>query len=189
MKCPKCKTIELRGGGPYASPGNRAGSCPTCGGIWIQSNNFSAIADHFGESPKDSPESEENNDPDSRTGLCPDGHGIMIRAKVPLEPPFYLEKCGACGGIWFDRGELSRVLESDLISNLSVIWTMAWQRRQHQQEGLEQYRRIQKEKLGEEIYEQIVRLAEILKDHPHKIRGISLLHHELETGPEKPPPS
>ncbi|MFP4389863.1 MAG: zf-TFIIB domain-containing protein [Desulfococcaceae bacterium] len=113
----------------------------------------------------------------------------MIRAKVPLEPSFYLEKCGACGGIWFDRGELSRVLESDLISNLSVIWTMAWQRRQRQKEGLEQYRLIQKESLGEELYEEIPGLARKLQNHPNQLRAISLLHHEMERGPEKPPAS
>lgn len=192
MKCPKCKAIELQRGGSFPSKGNRTRSCPSCGGIWIPGSDLSAIADmlsHESDEAEDSPESAGNDDPDSRTGLCPESHGIMIRARVPLDPPFFLERCSACGGIWFDRGELNRILESDLILNLSVIWTLSWQRQQHQKEGLEQYRRIQKERLGEDLYEQILRLARQLKDHPHQNRAIGLLHHELEMGRGKPPVS
>ncbi|MFW6239471.1 MAG: zf-TFIIB domain-containing protein [Thermodesulfobacteriota bacterium] len=51
MRCPKCKTIELPAGGAFSSAGNRAGSCPSCGGIWIQSSDFPPLRT-ISESPR-----------------------------------------------------------------------------------------------------------------------------------------
>jgi len=59
------------------------------------------------------PEGMGHDDTDNRTGPCPSGHGIMIRAKVDIDEPFYLEKCTTCGGIWFDHGEWLRIVENN----------------------------------------------------------------------------
>ncbi len=56
---------------------------------------------------------------DDKTGLCPEGHGIMVRAKIDVEDPFYLEKCTHCGGIWFDSGEWQQIAQHQLIESLA----------------------------------------------------------------------
>lgn len=121
MKCPKCRGIDLERkafNSPYV--------CQACEGMWLHSDQFSLLADSTeAVAPDNTP-----NDKDNMTGLCPEGHGVMTRAKVDVESPFYLEKCLHCGGIWFDKGEWHRVAQARLAENIDVIWSAAWQRKQ-----------------------------------------------------------
>lgn len=62
---------------------------------------------------------------DARTGLCPLGHGILIRARANTEPTFYLERCPHCHGIWFDNGEWNVLAEGHLLEHLEDLWDPA----------------------------------------------------------------
>ncbi len=154
--------------------------CPGCSGVWITSKELGKISEYSSaeNEPAHSSEPPDPN-PDAITGLCPDGHGLMIRAKVHVEPHFYLERCTACGGIWFDRGELSRILENNLYENLTMFWTLSWQRMQRKQKGEASYLKSNKQLLGDDIYDSIIDLAGKLKGHPEQLRALALLHHEL----------
>jgi len=180
MKCPKCRDISLRRKGKAMSAEKHSGPmfCPGCGGVWITNRELGRISEYSSEDTEPAQPGGTPN-PDAVTGLCPDGHGLMIRARVHLEPHFYLEKCPACGGIWFDRGELNRILESNLCENLAMFWTFSWQRTQHKKKGEEYYHKTNRELLGDDIYDAIIELAEKLKGHPEQLRAMALLHHEL----------
>jgi len=80
MKCPKCKTTDLEKT-DYNSPW----FCETCGGLWLISLEKSTFADMLTEdiAPLTSPGNHDN-----ETGICPSGHGIMIRARVDINKPF-----------------------------------------------------------------------------------------------------
>jgi Zn-finger nucleic acid-binding protein len=121
----------------------------------------------------------EPDDHDEKTGLCPSGHGIMIRAKVDMDEPFYLEKCTACGGIWFDRGEWVKIAELNLAEDLQNIWTKSWQRRQSQEKSREQFLNLNQRILGEKIFAAIMKLSKELKAHPEKHRALALLQQEI----------
>jgi Zn-finger nucleic acid-binding protein len=114
-------------------------------------------------------------DQDQKTGMCPSGHGIMIRAKVDIDEPFYLEKCTACGGIWFDKGEWQRIAENNLADNLSIIWSRSWQRKQSPKKNRDNFLKTNRKLLGEKIFTSVLELAEKLKDPPEKDRAIAFL--------------
>jgi Zn-finger nucleic acid-binding protein len=172
MKCPKCKTIEITKSGR-----SLAYSCENCGGLWLADSAALAFSDGFDEI--NDREFAPNNENDDRTGLCPSGHGIMLRARVDLEDPFFLERCTACGGIWFDKGEWQRFAKSRLSHNLNDLWSRSWQRRQLKEKSRETYLEINRKLLGEEVFQAVVRLAERLKDHPEKGRALALLNQEI----------
>lgn len=117
-------------------------------------------------------------DMDKKTGLCPAGHGIMIRARVALDQPFYLEKCTACGGIWFDKGEWLRIAEHNLADSLPAIWSKAWQRRQREEKDRESYLGLNKRLLGDSLFDAVMAVASQLKGHPERDRAMALLQQE-----------
>lgn len=170
MKCPKCESTELRKS-DYA----HHYACPNCKGQWLQAGELAHGTEDSSEAPEGSGDNPEH---DARTGLCPGGHGIMLRARVDLAQPFYLERCSVCGGIWFDGGEWQRVVENDLLTNLPNLWSRAWQRNQRIIQNREDFLQANLQLLGEEIFASIMQLAGLLNSHPEKSRAIALLQEE-----------
>jgi Zn-finger nucleic acid-binding protein len=171
MNCPKCKTALLR------TPSPKSPSlCKQCGGMWVANMATMTLEESSIEDLSNGPGPLE---PDSMTGLCPSGHGIMIRAKVDLDEPFFLEKCTTCGGIWFDRGEWLRVVENDLAQSLGNIWSKAWQRKHSRQKNRQSFLEMNHKLLGEEVFNLIMELSGLLAGHPEKERAIALLQHEV----------
>lgn len=172
MNCPKCNNAELKKlsyNAPYL--------CSECGGMWllnVESTNLQAETIEQIESDLDIVGY------DKKTGLCPSGHGIMIRARVDIDEPFYLERCTACGGIWFDKGEWIRIAENNLADNLSNIWSKSWQRKQSKDNNRESFLKINQKLLGDQIFDSIMNLTKKLKDHPEKDRAIALLQQEIK---------
>jgi len=116
---------------------------------------------------------------DSKTGICPQGHGIMTRAKIEIDEPFYLEKCSTCGGVWFDQGEWQKLEKNNLKENINDFWCKSWQRQQRQAKERTNYLELNKKILGNVAFEKIMELSEILKIHPEKGRAIALLQQEI----------
>ncbi len=171
MNCPKCKEIKLKKSG-YNSPY----VCKACDGMWIQPDQITQLANISEEIAADSAGNKSN---DERTGVCPSGHGIMIRAKVDMEEPFYLEKCTACGGVWFDKGEWHRIAQTKLAENLDNIWSKSWQRKHRKEKDREKFHEINRGLLGNKVFQAILDLSAQLKQHPEKDRAIALLQHEV----------
>lgn len=173
MDCPKCKTVELR-----ASDFSEPFSCNQCRGTWISNEEISKLSVSLlhGDSDKGGAD---NNSNDQKTGLCPNGHGIMVRAKVDVEDPFYLEKCTRCGGIWFDKGELKRITETQLVTNIADFWTQSWQRKHRKEKDRESFLEMNEKLFGDDTFNLIMQLAEQLKSHPEKTRALALLKEEM----------
>ncbi len=171
MNCPKCKNAALKKK-EFSSPY----FCPECGGLWLESkfiDRLSEISDH-------TLKSNEYPDHDSKTGLCPQGHGILTRAKVnDDDQPFYLERCSKCYGIWFDKGEWQKVAENHFQENLFQIWSLSWQREQRKNRKQAEMIELLKEKLSPELYNDIVNLAERINQHPERHKALTLLNEKL----------
>jgi Zn-finger nucleic acid-binding protein len=111
---------------------------------------------------------------DKRTGQCPEGHGLLRRARVTLHDPYFLERCARCGGVWFDAGEWSRAVDGELLSNLSDVWSPAWRKHLSDQQSHESLEFDLKNKLGGALFDALHALAEQLEVHPH--RGVALAY-------------
>lgn len=170
MKCPKCRETDLD-----KASFNEPYVCQSCEGMWVHSDQMS----QWPETSEMLADIIAAGDTDHKTGLCPEGHGIMIRARVDVEKPFYLEKCLHCNGIWFDQGEWQRVVQNHLAETIDMIWCTAWQRKQRLEKEQEKYLELNKSLLGEEVFEEIMALASRLAHHPQKLRAVAFLQNQV----------
>jgi Zn-finger nucleic acid-binding protein len=115
---------------------------------------------------------------DRRTGPCPFGHGLMGRARVELDTPFYLERCVHCGGVWFDAGEWQRLATSHLLGSLLEFWTPAWRWRSQQETARKAERDRLAMRLGPKLFEKLQALATTLNNHPARDEALAFLHSE-----------
>ncbi|MDX1582652.1 MAG: hypothetical protein R3338_03550 [Thermoanaerobaculia bacterium] len=154
--------------------GGNALSCTSCQGLWVLGleegiHRIDPAPEAFDEVPP------HNRETDRRAGLCPYGHGILRRAQTHLDPPFYLERCSICSGIWFDQGEWERVATQGLLSGLFRIWAPSWQLRKQADERAKRMIEEAREKLGPDIFAVIAELGETLRGHPASSQGVALL--------------
>jgi Zn-finger nucleic acid-binding protein len=168
MKCPVCKTDTL---GLITLveelPANR---CSNCNGVWIDSNAYLAWWKAVGENIPSSP-AKIGMDPAWDVGelkLCPNSGHILARYKIFPDTEFYLDRCGHCNGIWFDKNEWDALVERELHDNINEFFTHPWQNRLHMEEVRARMDRLYLEKFGADDYDQIRQVREWLKDHPKK---------------------
>ena len=174
MNCPKCRTSSLV---RALTATVRAGfECRTCGGIWLHLRELHRLAGSTASAPGQP--AAESNELDGRGGLCPEGHGLLIRARIELEPPFYLDRCSQCHGVWFDRGEWQRLATHHLLEHLPELWTGAWQQRQRAAEQRRSYVEWANETFGDELFEQLTRLAAALDRYEHRAEALAFLRNE-----------
>ena len=172
--CPKCASqllVPLEG--LRASTGASALRCPSCSGFWVPPEVVALpatleVLSQLDAQPTRAPKE------DKRTGQCPDGHGLLRRARVTFHDPYFLERCGRCGGVWFDAGEWSRAVRDDLLGNLSEVWSPAWRKHLSDQQSHESLEVDLRAKLGTELFGLLHTVAERLEVHQH--RGVALAY-------------
>ncbi len=172
--CPKCASqILVPVDGLRASSGAAALQCPSCKGLWVPpevvalAQSAALLSQRDAKPSAASPETQ-------RTGQCPEGHGLLRRARVTLHDPYYLERCARCGGVWFDAGEWLRTVEGELLANLSEVWSPAWRKHLSEQQFHESLEGDLKTKLGAELLDLLHVLATRLESHPH--RGVAMAY-------------
>jgi Zn-finger nucleic acid-binding protein len=181
IHCPKCKQPAL---GELSELAERITAewlpraCTNCGGFWVVKGTAqvlleSGVASELAARPWKPVEG------DRRTGLCPLGHGIMTRAKVAWDDPYYLERCSRCGGVWLDAGEWQRLEREALLLNLDDIWEPAWRKRLMQDEERSQLRSDLLAKLGPDLFEELESVVEQLSSHPHSDVALAFLNDRL----------
>lgn len=183
MQCPKDRNETLTD--VMLDGGLAAKCCPLCEGHWILPEVYEEwqrlqqipdtvpiLADtDVGYRPAPS---------DLRGGLCPDCGGFLARVRISVKPPFYVERCNRCGGLWCDRGEWDVLRQLGLHTILNHIFTADWQAKTREQEYVDRERRATVEKLGEELAQQIFDLAEKLENHPNGDFGVAYLMRRFE---------
>ena len=172
MNCPKCNAARLHPLQLAEDLG--AWSCESCNGIWIPAGKA------IGAQPPGGlvVDEERGVDSDKKAGICPEGHGILMRAQTHLEDGFYLERCNSCFGVWFDKGEWQRVAAAGLAGGLFEVWTQPWQRTRRKQEAARAYDRQLNDELGGDLVAEISTLAEKIRTHESKELAISYFLRE-----------
>lgn len=182
MECPKDKTplesIRLTGNLP-------AFSCPHCRGSWIPPENYVEWQE---QQPYKSyirlPDPDFTCQPaamDAKAGLCPECKIIMSRSRVGSRTPFYVERCGRCGGIWCDTDEWETLRSLELDTVIEMLFTSEWQSKVKELEYADRERRATIEKLGEDLANQVFALAERLEQHPYGDFGVAYLMRRFDS--------
>lgn len=168
MKCPVCKIHPL--GAITLVESLPANQCPNCGGVWLPSNAYLTWWKARGEDMPQMPGSPVI-DPHwhvDELKLCPESGHIMGRYKILPDTDFYLDRCGHCNGIWFDKNEWEALVERNLHDNVNDFFTRPWQNELHAAETHNHLENLYREKLGAEDYERIKRIREWLEYHPRR---------------------
>lgn len=181
--CPKCRTIALEPGTAAPDPDPAKGgtlSCPACRGIWVPHSiierwsRASLVDIGAAEPPALIPEG------DHRTGLCPEGHGILIRARFDEEPPFHLERCPACRGVWLDAGEWQRLAAHQFLGHLDDLWDPAWQRQQRAEHSRRKLDEALAAVIGAALFADLARVVDQLREHPARAQALAWISTHLE---------
>jgi Zn-finger nucleic acid-binding protein len=167
-KCPKCRTeaLEQRGDADLWT-------CTNCGGAWAGRTAVPRMAEVSVGLPATA-----NADNDAKSGMCPEGHGILSRARVEARSPFSLERCSTCFGVWFDRGEWQRVAEESLAADLPHFWEREWRAMRRREQSREAHLDAARADFGEELYGTLTALAESLRGHPRRSEALAFLKEE-----------
>jgi Zn-finger nucleic acid-binding protein len=174
LTCPKCRTIRLKS----PSSGTPVLRCYACHGMWVTLEEAQALAtggtllDPVSLLPQKA-------SGDAIAGVCPKGHGILIRARVELEESFYLERCGQCQGLWFDAGDWAKLASSHLIHHLKDLWDPDWQRRMREERAEERHRSRLRELLGPELFRRLDAVMKDLERHPRRTDAAAYIMHRL----------
>lgn len=172
--CPKCASqLLVPVDGVRASTGASALHCPSCSGFWVPPEVVTLPATLEVLSQRDKRPALTASE-DKRTGQCPDGHGLLRRARVTWHTPYFLERCARCGGVWFDAGEWLRAVADNLLGNLSEVWSPAWRKHLSDQQSHESLEVDLRAKLGSELFALLHAVAEQLESHPQ--RGVALAY-------------
>ena len=177
VRCPKCKTETLEIA--RSSPGSTLPwRCRRCHGLWIDQRELPALLQEAPEVPAGAGEPAPL---DSQGGLCPSGHGILLRTRVELEDDgFSLERCPHCLGIWFDAGEWQRLASAELLTRLPEFWSAAWQKQQRREHDRRTQLDWARESFGEDLLARLQATAEALKTHPRRSEAIAFLTRESD---------
>jgi Zn-finger nucleic acid-binding protein len=116
---------------------------------------------------------------DHRTGPCPDGHGLLRRARATNDDPFFLERCARCGGIWFDPGEWSRLAAAGLLGDVTSLWSPAWREHLSEEQNRTSLAADLRQKLGRETFEMLERLAQQLTERDAGALALAYLRERL----------
>jgi Zn-finger nucleic acid-binding protein len=185
VDCPKERNVGLVDG--VLSQKLAVQHCPGCQGNWIPAANYASWKDS-------QPESEdlttlvdralemtcESAPLDARAALCPECNCYLVRARISLKPPFYIERCPNCKGIWCDRGEWEALEQVGLHRVVDRLFVREWQTLVREREQLAQERRATVEKLGAELADRIFELAEVLEKHPYGDFGVAYLMRRFD---------
>lgn len=112
MKCPKCNCEMLI----VERKGIQLDYCPSCRGIWFDNMEINCLQEAYPEVVFTAPEIcflKIKKDSKERTYNCPRCGKKMDKVVMNNRPPL-LDMCETCG-FWFDEGELTKYIESNLI--------------------------------------------------------------------------
>jgi Zn-finger nucleic acid-binding protein len=180
MICPVCKNAELRE--QELETNLKTSCCDQCGGHWVPSSQY---WDWRGGQGGAETEPEENV-PSSETAIeedgsseivvedhkeakiCPECSHILTRRPVGRGLDFSLDRCGTCGGLWFDKNEWQVLKRHGLHEEVHFIFSAAWQAQVAKADKTRAYEERLQRLLGTEEFARAVEVRQWLQAHPHR---------------------
>jgi Zn-finger nucleic acid-binding protein len=179
MKCPACSNVQLIS--QELQPDVTAQKCIRCGGLWLSSLEFDGVIEAIrtgkavGSFSAEMPLPVEE---PKAAKLCPECGHFMTRYKVGQTLSFSLDRCGNCGGSWFDGNEWETLRASPYWDQIHLVFTPAWQARIRRAEQAAAFRSQLASRIGPADLAEAERVKAWLKSHPHRAAIVSYLTAE-----------
>lgn len=185
MICPICKERTLEA--YELAEKLKAYKCFSCEGYWIRHEDYWKW--HKSSNPiKERPGTEvrDANLPAfdcKQAKICPDCGRILIKYRVDNRLDFYLDHCGHCSGVWFDKNEWENLKINNLHNNIYSFFTKPWQKKLRDEAARDNLKDKYIKKFGRWEYERLKEirdwiyksecknemLAYLLDEDPYKI--------------------
>jgi Zn-finger nucleic acid-binding protein len=178
MNCPVCQSRTLAT--HNLDQDLVSWKCANCQGQWINSFQFSKWVEQHRFNHHDQPSSQHlelTSNETKSAKVCPECGRIMAKFKVGYSLPFSLDRCGNCGGIWFDKNEWEILQGSNLRDQIHLIFSAAWQYRVRHEEQARHLEELFKERVGEADFAEIKRVRDWLRKHPHRLELYGYLNN------------
>jgi len=177
MKCPRCKSPELKP--TMIEEDLPALGCASCQGSLVSLLYYR----HWAETQMPLPESTAEDttitleSSDTTTALmCPKCSRVMMKYKLTGTVSNRLDVCSLCDEAWLDRGEWELLEALQLNHVMPAIFTDAWQRR-IRHEMVEGTRRLSLTRsIGEDSVAKVEAFAAWLKGNKHKSHILQYLY-------------
>lgn len=168
MLCPVCKNYSLTS--YEVESGLSSQQCSNCGGQWIASFQYWKWRDASGKSLTESPAADSGQcraEDNTSAKLCPECGHFLRRFPVGHGIEFGLDRCGNCGGMWFDANEWEVLKGRNLHDDVHKIFSEVWQKQVRDEEHLAAMEAFYKEKFGEGGYQKAQEIKTWIETHPH----------------------
>lgn len=168
MKCPVCREpLDYHTLLDAQLPAYR---CRKCEGLWISAHEYLRwLRQQTALLPEKSVDGVNTPTWDTpQIKLCPScGHFLMHYRVLPYAN-FYLDRCGHCHGIWFDKDEWDTLVARNLHDKVNQFFTRPWQARLRAEEARAMLDDLYNDKLGAEDYARVQEAWSWLRHHPQR---------------------
>lgn len=178
MKCPVCKNIFLEKTSLLDEL--YAYSCKSCGGNWMRYEDYWKWHES-NPNPANKPLDIKTHLPVNdiiQAKICPDWGRILIKYRVDNRLDFYVEHCGNCNGIWFDKNEWDNIKLNNLHGQIHHFFTKPWQKRIREEAARENLQDKYIKKFGRWDYERLKEMREWIYKQEKKNEMLSYLLDE-----------
>ena len=181
--CPGCKEEGLS---QHELEANLHSSrCGKCSGVWVSSNQYQQwLKTHGANLPEKSPEAGINLVSGETHGakFCPECKYILMKYKVGHDVHFSLNRCGHCGGVWFDKNEWEIMKSRNLNDDVHLVFSQPWQTSVREEEHKSAINEILRKQIGDEDLKEIERIKTWLQSHPKSAELYAYLLSGKEAG-------
>ena len=143
--------------------------CSKCNGVFISAYQYEEWLRLHGENLPEKPPDEgvklvSGETPGAK--FCPECKCMLMKYKVGHNLGFSLNRCGHCGGVWFDRNEWEILKSRNLHDDVHLMFSQAWQSAVRREESNAAMDEILRKQLGDADLAEIRRIKSWLQTHP-----------------------
>lgn len=178
MKCPVCKTLELRP--TMIEELLPSMGCEKCKGSLVALLYYRHWAENH-KPPTDTsgPTTVSELPADSTSALrCPKCERIMTKYRLSGTIANRLDVCSLCDEAWLDGGEWQLLEQLQLSDKLPAVFTDTWQRKIRIENSERTRQGILRRDLGAEDATKVESIRTWLKDHPAKSAILTYLYRD-----------
>lgn len=167
MKCPTCQeSLDYHTLLEAQLPAYR---CRKCNGIWLSAREYLRwLKQQPAELPEKTTDEIAPTWDTPQIKLCPSCGHFLMRYRVLPHASFYIDRCGQCNGVWFDKDEWEALVARNLHDKINQFFTRPWQARIRAEEARAMLDNLYLNRLGADDYARVKTTRDWLRNHPQR---------------------